>query len=100
MLPDVVVFDSCAPWGYAISEILKVPGICSVSTLVFDRDEVKRHSGAPSERMDATQLAAIAELERRWGLDFSHRDIGLFYGRENLVFSCEELNPTCFESAL
>jgi MGT family glycosyltransferase len=92
--PDVVVFDSCAPWGYAISEILGVPGLCSVSTLVFDRDEVARHSGAPSERMDPTQLAAIAELERRWGLDFSHRDIGLFYGRENLVFSCEELNPT------
>lgn len=92
--PDVVVFDSCAPWGYAVSEILGVPGICSVSTLVFDRDEVERQSGAPSERMDPTQLAAIAELERRWGLDFSDRDIGLFYGRESLVFSCEELNPT------
>jgi MGT family glycosyltransferase len=92
--PDVVVFDSCAPWGYAVSEILGVPGICSVSTLVFDRDEVRRHSGAPSERLDATQLAAIAELERHWGLDFGDRDIGLFYGRENLVFSCDELNPT------
>jgi MGT family glycosyltransferase len=92
--PDVIVFDSCAPWGYAIAEILGVPGICSVSTLLFDRDEVRRQSGAPSERMDATQLGAIAELERRWGLDFSHRDIGMFFGRENLVFSCEELNPT------
>jgi MGT family glycosyltransferase len=92
--PDVIVFDSCAPWGYALSEVLGVPGICSVSTLVFDREEVKRQSGAPSERMDPTQLAAIAELETRWGLDFGDRDIGLFYGRENLVFSCEELNPT------
>jgi MGT family glycosyltransferase len=92
--PDVVVFDSCAPWGYAVSEILGVPGVCSVSTLVFDREEVKRESGAPGERMDATQREAIAELERRWRLDFSDRDIGLFYGRENLVFSCDELNPT------
>lgn len=92
--PDVIVFDSCAPWGYAVSEVLGVPGICSVSTLVFDRDEVRQSCGAPAERMDATQLAAIAEMERRWGLDFSDRDIGMFYGRENLVFSCRELNPT------
>lgn len=92
--PDVVIFDSCAPWGHAIAEILGVRGICSVSTLVFDRDEVRRHVGAPSERLDAPNLAALAEIERRWGIDFSDRDIGLFYGRENLVFSCEELNPT------
>jgi len=92
--PDVVIFDSCAPWGQAVSEILGVPGIASVSTLVFDRDEVRSQVGAPSERLDATNLAAITELERRWGIDFSDRDIGLFYGRENLVFSCEELNPT------
>lgn len=92
--PDVIVFDSCAPWGYAVSEILGVPGICSVSTLVFDRDEVRRHAGAPSERLDAKNLEALGELATRWGIDFSDRDIGLFYGRENLVFSCEELNPT------
>lgn len=92
--PDVVIFDSCAPWGQAVSEVLGVPGIASVSTLVFDRDEVRRHVGAPSERLDATNLAAIAEIERRWGIHFGDRDIGLFYGRDNLVFSCEELNPT------
>jgi len=92
--PDVVVFDSCAPWGYAVSEVLGIPGICSSSTLVFDRDETRRHLGAPADRLDATNLAAIAELKDKWGLDFSDRDIGLFYGRENLVFSCEELNPT------
>src|SRR5258706_7437844 len=92
--PGVVVFDSCAPWGYAVAEILGVPAICSVSTLVFDREEVRRQFGSPSERLDATNLAAIAELDRRWGLDFSDRDLGLFYGREDLVFSCEDLNPT------
>jgi MGT family glycosyltransferase len=44
--------------------------------------------------VDATHLSSIAELKRRWGLDFGDRDLGLYYGRENLVFSCEELNPT------
>jgi MGT family glycosyltransferase len=92
--PDVVVFDSCAPWGWAVSEVLGVPGICSVSTLVFDRDEARRHHGAPETRLDPCNRAALAELERSWGLDFSDRDLGLFYGRKNLVFSCEELNPT------
>jgi MGT family glycosyltransferase len=92
--PDVVVFDSCAPWGYAVSEILGVPGICSVSTLVFDREEVEHDVGAPSARLDAKNLDALEEIERRWSVDFRDRDIGLFYGRENLVFSCDELNPT------
>jgi MGT family glycosyltransferase len=92
--PDVVLFDSCAPWGYAIAEILGVRGICAMSTLVFDRDEVRKSAGPPSERLDATNLAALAEIERRWGVDLRARDLGLCYGRENLVFSCEELNPT------
>src|SRR5688500_17487422 len=92
--PDVVVFDSCAPWGWAVAEVLGVPGICSVSTLVFDRDETRAHHGSPSERLDACNRAALAEIERCWGLDLSDRDLGLFYGRQNLVFSCEELIPT------
>jgi MGT family glycosyltransferase len=94
LAPDVIVFDSCAPWGYAIAELLGIPGICSVSTLVFDREETRTHFGAPGDRLDEPNLAAIAELQERWGLDFSDRDLGLFYGRENLVFSCEDLNPT------
>jgi len=92
--PDVVIFDNAAPWGLAVAEILGVPGICSVSTLVCDREEARRDHGAPGDRMDTTQRAAIDELATKWKLDFSDRDIGLFYGRENLVASCEELNPT------
>ena len=80
--PEVVVFDPCAPWGHAVSEILGAPGICSLSTLVFDRAEVRRDLGAPSERSDARQLDALEVIERDWGIDFRDRDIGLFYGRE------------------
>ena len=92
--PDVVIFDSCAPWGYAVSEILGVPGICSLSTLVFDHEEAEREAGSPKDRLDTKNLEALAEIESRWKVDFRDRDLGLFYGRENLVFSCEELNPT------
>jgi hypothetical protein len=83
--PDVVVFDSCAPWGYAISEILGVPGICLVSSL-FDRDEAR-------ELPDALNLEALDQIERRWGVDFRDHELGSFYGRENLVFSREALAP-------
>lgn len=92
--PDVIVFDSCAPWGYAIAEILGARGICSVSTLVFDREEVRREMGNPADRLDAKNREALATIERDWGVSFRERDLGLFYGRENLVFSCETLNPT------
>jgi len=92
--PDVIVFDSCVPWGFAIAKIVGCPGVCSVSTLVFDRDETRRDLGDPTSRTDDVQQAALAELRTRWGVDFSDRDIGLFYGDDNLVFSCEELNPT------
>jgi len=92
--PDVIVFDSCAPWGFAIAKVLGCAGVCSVSTLVFDRDEARRENGDPAERIEAAGHAALAELKARWGVDLSDRDIGLFYADENLVFSCESLNPT------
>ena len=92
--PDVIVFDSCAPWGFAIAKVLGCAGVCSVSTLVFDREEVRREHGDPAERIEALGHAALAELRVRWDVDLSDRDIGLFYGDENLVYSCESLNPT------
>ena len=92
--PDVIVFDSCAPWGFAIAKIVGCPGLCSLSTLFFDREQARREYGDPASRTDDVQQAALAELKIRWGVDFSERDLGLFYGDDNLVFSCEELNPT------
>jgi MGT family glycosyltransferase len=92
--PDVIVSDSCAPWGLAVAKVLGLPGVCSVSTLVFDREEVRRDIGDPASRSDECQAAAVAELATRWGVDLSDRDIGFFYGDENIVASCEALNPT------
>jgi MGT family glycosyltransferase len=82
--PDVIVYDSCAPWGFAVAEILGCPAVCSVSTLVFID---------PLCALDDRSRDALAELETRWGVDLGARELGFFYAAENLVYSCEELNP-------
>ena len=91
--PDVIVYDSCAAWARVIGSVLGCRTVCSISTLVMNRDEAKRVFGDPATRTDALNADALATIEQRWGVDFRQHDLGLFYAPDNLAYSCASLNP-------
>src|SRR5262245_38151764 len=73
--PDLIVYDSAAPWGFAIASVLGCPAVSSVSTLVLTPDaEVFPRA----ELLDDTNRAALAALRDRWGVEL-HTDECLFW---------------------
>jgi MGT family glycosyltransferase len=91
--PDVIVYDSCAPWAPAIGAVLDCPAVCSVSTLVMSTGEIHELAGPHDTRVDAVNREALATLKERSGVDFSASDLGWFFAQDNLSYSCAELNP-------
>jgi MGT family glycosyltransferase len=90
--PDVIVYDSFAPWARVIAGVLKIPALCSVSMLVLSDAEMSamfRQMPAPDER----NTAASREIRERFGVDVSPSEIGRFFAPDNLAYSAETLNP-------
>jgi MGT family glycosyltransferase len=95
--PDLIVYDSCAPWARVIGAVLGCPAVCSLSTIVPSQQEALEAFGAPETRVDAYNQEALATLKQRWGVDLSGDTLGFFYARDNLSYSCVELNPAVAE---
>lgn len=95
--PDVIVYDTFAPWARVIGEVLGCPMVGSLSTLVMSTAEVRAHFGTREERVDAYNQQALATLKQRWGVDLSNYDLGLWYAPDNFSYSCAGLNPAAAE---
>jgi MGT family glycosyltransferase len=91
--PDLIVYDSFAPWARVIGEVLGCPQVASLSTLVLSTDQVREQFGSREERVDAYNQQALAALKQRWGVDLRDYDLGLWYAPDNLAYSCAALNP-------
>ncbi|MBM4361368.1 MAG: hypothetical protein FJ104_01715 [Deltaproteobacteria bacterium] len=89
--PDVIVYDSFAPWGRAVADRLGVPAVCSVTTLVFSDDEMTPMLAGASS--DAANVAASQALRDRHGVDVRPEDAGRFFAPDNLVYSVRSLSP-------
>jgi MGT family glycosyltransferase len=95
--PDVIVYDTFAPWARVIGDVLGCPMVASISTLIMSQAEVRANFGTREERCDAYNQQALATLKQRWGVDLSNYDLGLWYAPDNFSYSCAGLNPAAAE---
>ncbi len=61
LAPDVVVYDSLAPWGRAVAELLGAPRVCSVTTFAMN-NRVVMQSPVQMRNLVAMGPAALSRL--------------------------------------
>jgi MGT family glycosyltransferase len=91
LAPDVVVYDSFAPWGLLVARSVGCRAVCSISGLVTSEEEMVRILGDFPD--DEANRAALGAIESAHGVRFRREDTGRVYAEHNLVYSSPALNP-------
>ena len=91
--PDLLIYDSMAPWGRVLAEITGIPSICTVTTLALSRDRKEKMLKRFGITMDEENESALAELKKRFGVHLELTDALGAYGEKNIVFTTREFNP-------
>lgn len=91
--PDLLIYDSMAPWGKALAQITGLPSVCTVTTLALSLERKQRMMNRFGVVMDETNSAAMRQLKEKYGVDLGLPDALGAYGDNNLVFTSREFNP-------
>lgn len=91
--PDLLIYDSMAPWGKALAKITGLPSICTVTTLALSLERKHRMMNRFDVAIDEVNLKAISELKEKYGVDLELTDALGAYGDNNIVFTSREFNP-------
>ena len=100
--PDLILYDSMAPWGKVLSQLYQIPSKCLVTTMVLSRNAKQKMFKQNAVEIDELNINAIKKLSKL-GARIEFEDVLGAYGKDNLVFSdrslsqdLEELNPGFF----
>lgn len=91
--PDFILYDSMAPWGYALAQIFKIPSFCIVTTFALSEKNKKAMFDSNNIVIDKVNLAAIERLKHDYGVELSLSDTLGAYGRYNIVLTSKDFNP-------
>lgn len=96
LAPDLVVFDTFAPWGHAAAEFAGIPTLASVSTFVPSRElrsVMLTGPGGSELAIDEVNRTALETLRTTWNQSYDDDDFPMRFGAVNLVYTAAELNP-------
>lgn len=91
--PDLLIYDSMAPWGKALSQITGIPSLCTVTTFALSRERKQKMMNRFGIAIDEKNENVIRELEENYGVTLELEDALGAYGEKNLVFTSREFNP-------
>jgi UDP:flavonoid glycosyltransferase YjiC (YdhE family) len=85
--PRFVVFDACAPWGFILSLVLRVPAVSCMSALPTPM--VERDSGSEEYSSSAKRIldATAAALEAEYEVEFNHNHSYQLFAPYTLITS-------------
>lgn len=91
--PDLLIYDSMAPWGKALSQITGLASLCTVTTLALSLERKEKMMARFGVEIDKVNLHAIAELKEKYGVELELSDALGAYGEKNIVFTSRAFNP-------
>lgn len=94
--PDLIIYDSMAPWGKLLGHIYKIPSVCTVTTLQMSREQKLQMFETHGVKPDALNLQVLRQIREKYQLELSFDCVLGAYNDCNLVFSIGTLNP-CHE---
>ena len=97
--PDLIFYDSMAPWGYCVAKILGIPAICTVTTFALSREIRSRTFARFGLQKDEVNERALVHLRQEYGIALESIDALGCYAESNLVFTSQAFNPALGETS-
>ena len=91
--PDLLIYDSMAPWGKLLSHIFKLPAVCTVTTLPLTSEQKLNTFAQHGVKPDELNLRVLREIKEKYELELNFDCVLGAYNECNLVFSIGTLNP-------
>lgn len=91
--PDLLIYDSMAPWGYCLSKMFSIPAICMVSTFALNAKIRQDMYDFYSVAVDDKNRKAIVILKEKYNITRCLLDALGSYNDCNLVFTSKNFNP-------
>ncbi|WP_372364445.1 nucleotide disphospho-sugar-binding domain-containing protein [Candidatus Uabimicrobium sp. HlEnr_7] len=92
--PDLILYDSMAPWGYCLSQIYQIPSVCTVTTFAFSPQKRQQMYDFYKIEIDDVSKNAIEFLETEHNISLELIHALGSYNRCNLVFTSKKFNPS------
>lgn len=91
--PDLILYDSMAPWGHCLSKIHNIPSICSVSTFALSQKKRQEMMKSHQIEVDETNIKALDILSREFGVSLNLDHALGSYSNHNMVYTTKSFNP-------
>ena len=92
--PDLIFYDSMAPWGYCLEKIYDVPAFCTSATFALSPETRQRNFDRFGIKLDDCNRKTLCYFHTEHGIDFDLIHALGSYGKQNLVFTAKEFNPS------
>jgi MGT family glycosyltransferase len=91
--PDLILYDSMAPWGLLLAHIYGIPSICLVTTMALSKVEKQKMLNTHGVVVDEMNLKVLKTIEDEFGLKLDFDVVLGAYHDCNIVFGLRTFNP-------
>ncbi len=91
--PDLILYDSMAPWGRILAHTHRIPSVCLVTTMALSLIEKRKMLMSNAVVIDDLNIEILKKLKNDFQLDLDFECVLGTYHDCNIVFSSKNVNP-------